>query len=271
MVALMGDWHRLFHYFECATDADARRVYAALGNASSYSWADPERWGLRFGFLGNGGRLLQAETVSKYGFDAGLGTFAIAQVPKVHLVQACGPYELWSQSGPAGQLDFTWNYLCAPRAPLLPLEEAAQRSGLTAQVRRTNQVQILCLAAPLALPAPAMKWESLYCEPDRPADPLARLLEALCLCAQDLDGGPMDLFLGLRTGAHGYVQLASLALKIDQETDWPGWATLACDGKWNPLKEEVRAGPYGYSIHLGSSSATVELTSDWPYDAVPET
>jgi len=176
----MGDWNRLYHWFECSSTLDAGRVHASLRRAASYRWLDSERWGLRFGFIGNSGRLLQAETVTKWGQDSEFGHFVIKEVPKVQLLQACAPHKFWHKSGRAGALDFQWNYLFVPDFLFLPLEQGAQLAGIGAHVRRKKQSQLLCLATPMSLPAASWEWTGLSCAPD--ADPLARLLEALTNC-----------------------------------------------------------------------------------------
>lgn len=270
----MGDWLRLFQFFECPTAADANRVYGNLGRAQrQYRWLHPGRWGMHFGFIGISGRLIQTEVVTRNGFEDRLAPFVTSDTPDVHWMQVNANHNFWAQSGPPGQFDFSWNYLFVPRGarnPRLPLEEAVARCGIAAQVRRTNQGQVVCLAAPLAIPSACRQWESLYCEPEEPADPLTRLLESLCICAQELDGGSMDLFLGLRTAEYGYVQLATLTLQVDQETYWPGWANLMCNGDLNLLKDEVQAGSCAQSTYMGTTFPKIELTSDWPYDPAPE-
>jgi hypothetical protein len=256
----VGDWCRLYHWFECATPADAGRVCAGLRNAARYRWLDGERWGLRFGLVEGSRRLIQAETITKWGHDAGFGSFVIAKMPAVRLLQACAPHAFWSRLGSGGALDFRWNYLLALRPRQLRLEQAAQLAGLAAKVHRdeSGQLLILKLETPLSLPAVRLQSSSLSCPPD--ADPVLRIAEALATCTPDVAGQTISVLLGLHTPAHGCVHLARLSFHLDyQGPGLPGWASLDCTGEDNPLSQEATLGPYGNSTYLKRSGPPTRL------------
>lgn len=240
--ARVGDWCTTYHWFECDTPGDARQVLGRLRGAASYRWTDRERWAVRAGQLAP--RLVQAESVVKYGASLGLAQFVRERVPSAHALQLCHGYGV--DVAGAGALRPAWNYLLVKTG--VDRRRAAEALGGRAP---DDAPGLVCLPEPVPLAV------------ERPD---ARLVAALDVL-RGLADQRCRLVLGLWTAAHGYVHLAGLEL-TGRADYWPpgGGAELTLDGGGhNHCEFPVTVGPFARSTYTERPPTIPAPRIAWPF------
>ncbi|MDC0668570.1 hypothetical protein [Nannocystis radixulma] len=243
----MGDWCTTHHWFECPTASDARQVLGRLrAAATSYRWPDRERWGLRAGLVAP--RLVQAESLVKYGASFALAAFVRERVPAARSLQLCAGYrQLAVDLGP-GALQPAWNYLVVRTG--VDRRRLADATGGRAP---DGAPDLVCLPEPVPLTA------------DFTAD--ARLAAVVAVLQACVGRERARLVLGLWTLAHGWLHLARLELG-PPGAYWPpgGDAELTLDGGGhNACPFSVEIGPMIRSTYSERPPTIAAPRAPWPF------
>lgn len=243
----MGDWSRVYHWFDCPDATAAREVYSKLRKSERHRWLDPTRWAVRVGFVNP--KLVQAVCTQKHG-GVDLSCYATEGTKHVKSFVA-GAGQMQRYPEPDG-FDLAWNYLVALKPAKFDLEPLA--SCMDGRVTKWGGYRAF-FGATTPYGKDYVHWDLA----DFPTGggPTERAIEALLLGnMESLQGSRAKLLFGMYSEQHGPVHTGRLALHVEQGGT-AGFAILEVTGDWNDLTEDTRAGPY--ACYLDTQDKPIRL------------
>lgn len=214
------------------------------------SWYERDTWAMRVQVIAPGIQLLQ--TMERWSCQrlAGPG-----------IIGMCAAYD-YLAGEPNSAFVPGFNYLLDPRGHHERLfYRSAEELGDKASVLVKGAQRALCLRTTYLYGRARSSWKAAavrYLD-----DPLAKLVDVLLRCENDLQGKTIELVSGLWTAEHGFVHTGRLSFSL--KTVWDGHIECEATGEHNVMDANWTGPSAGFSsLQVHQKPVRVALQS-WPF------